>query len=90
MSLPRFVIGMLFVVALITVWSVIDSVPVGTVLLRAVACAVFLQVGYFLAILVMVMRQSRKAVNADDNAPKKKERRQTKADDLTVGDPLSH
>jgi exopolysaccharide production repressor protein len=57
MSVPKFAIGMLFVITVVAAWSVLDSAPWTTVLLRAVICAVILQVGYFLVVLGMVARE---------------------------------
>ncbi len=57
MSAPKFAIGMLFVITVVAVWSVLDSAPWTTVLLRAVICAVLLQVGYFLVVLGIVARK---------------------------------
>lgn len=56
MSLPKFVIGLIFTVSIVAIWSCLDAVPVGTVLLRMAACAVILQLGYFLIVLAMVAR----------------------------------
>jgi len=60
MSLPKFAIGMIFVIVVVAIWSLVDSAPVGSIALRAVFCAVVLQLGYFLYILRRVALQSRK------------------------------
>ncbi|MCX8572949.1 MULTISPECIES: exopolysaccharide production repressor protein [Hyphomicrobiales] len=57
MTLPKFVLGLAIVIAVVTLWSVLDSASWGTVLLRAVLCAVILQVGYFVVVLLMVARE---------------------------------
>jgi exopolysaccharide production repressor protein len=58
MSLPKFVIGMIFVIAAVSLWSYLDSATAGTVVLRVIACAVILQVGYFLVVFAMVAASS--------------------------------
>ena len=57
MYVQKFVIGMLFVAAVVSVWSVLDAAPWSTIALRAIGCAVILQVGYFLIVLGMVARE---------------------------------
>lgn len=54
MSLPKFVLGMIFVVATIAAWSYLETATIGVVLLRMVSCAIILQLGYFLIIFAMV------------------------------------
>ncbi|MCO5065956.1 MAG: exopolysaccharide production repressor exox [Rhizobiaceae bacterium] len=54
MTFPKFLIGMLAVICIVAVWSYLDSASVGIIALRIVACAVILQVGYFLIVLAMV------------------------------------
>jgi exopolysaccharide production repressor protein len=71
MSAPKFAIGMLFVLAIAAVWSILDSAPWTTVLLRIVICAVVLQAGYFLVVLGMVARERKRAERAP--SPKKVE-----------------
>jgi len=56
-TLPKFIFGMVLVAAAVAGWSVIDQASFGTILLRIVICAIVLQVGYFLFVLVMVMRE---------------------------------
>ena len=67
MSVQKFVIGMLFVAAVVTVWSLLDAAPWSMIALRAIACAVILQVGYFLVVLALVAREPVKRVR--ENAP---------------------
>ena len=57
MSAAKFIIGMLAVVAIVTIWSVFDAAPWGTIALRAIASAVILQIGYFLVVLFLVGRE---------------------------------
>jgi exopolysaccharide production repressor protein len=56
MSLPKFIVGMMFALAIVVAWSYFDGASVGTMALRAVICAVIIQVGYFLLVFVMVAR----------------------------------
>jgi exopolysaccharide production repressor protein len=92
MTLPKFVLGMILVVVAVAIWSALDSASAGVVLLRAVICAVVLQIGYFLYVLAIVAVQSRNARNAQrgavQNAPEGS--RTAEAKDLSVGRPLSH
>ena len=67
MSVQKFVIGMLFVASVVTVWSLLDAAPWSMIALRAIACAVILQVGYFLVVLALVAREPVKRVR--ENAP---------------------
>ena len=69
MSLPKFVIGMLFVIVVVAVWSYLDAASIGTVLLRAVACAVILQVGYFLVVFLMVATSAPRPAESIREAP---------------------
>ncbi|WP_192180658.1 hypothetical protein [Mesorhizobium amorphae] len=69
MSLPKFVVGMIFVVATVAVWSYLETAMIGIVLLRMVSCAIMLQIGYFLIIFAMVVmsrRQSGQEATAPD------------------------
>jgi len=80
---------MIFVILVVAIWSVLDSASVGIVLLRAFVVAVLLQVGYFVYVLVMVARQSRKPAEAKDASARSDGTAGTAdADDLTIG-PLS-
>lgn len=71
MSLPKFVIGMVFAIAIVAVWSYFDSASIGTVLLRLVACAVILQVGYFLVVFAMVLARTPGPAERERTAQKK-------------------
>ncbi|MDR7223835.1 exopolysaccharide production repressor exox [Aminobacter aminovorans] len=64
MTLPKFVFGMAMVIAVVALWSYMDAAGWGTILLRAVICAVVLQVGYFLVVLAMVLRAGPKPAEA--------------------------
>jgi len=54
MSLPKFILGMIFALAIVAVWSYLDGASAGTVVLRAVICAVVIQAGYFLLVYAMI------------------------------------
>ena len=53
---------MTFVILCVSLWSYLDSASAGTLLLRAVVCAILLQVGYFAIVLGMVFLGKPKAV----------------------------
>jgi len=89
MTLPKFIIGMIFVVAAVAVWSLLDSATWGVVLLRAVVCAVVLQIGYFLVVLTMVARESRKSMAGGKSKEAADPNRTANAKDLSVGRPIS-
>lgn len=69
MTAPKFAIGMLFVLAVVAAWSLADSAPWTTILLRVVICAVVLQVGYFLIVLGMVANERKSARKAGAAEP---------------------
>ena len=54
MSLPKFIIGMMFALAIVIGWSYFDGASLGTIVLRVVMCAVIIQAGYFLLVFAMV------------------------------------
>lgn len=56
MSLPKFIVGMMFALAIVVGWSYFDGASPATILLRAVICAVIIQAGYFLLVFAMVDR----------------------------------
>jgi exopolysaccharide production repressor protein len=57
MSVQKFIVGMLLVVAVVAVWSLVDGAPWGTIVLRAIASAIVLQVGYFVVVLALIGRE---------------------------------
>jgi exopolysaccharide production repressor protein len=57
LTLPKFIFGMLLVVVAVSIWTAIDGYSLSAVIMRAIACAVILQVGYFVYVLVMVGRE---------------------------------
>ncbi|RUU58344.1 exopolysaccharide production repressor exox [Mesorhizobium sp. M2C.T.Ca.TU.002.02.1.1] len=54
MSLPKFIIGMIFALAIVIGWSYFDGASAGIILLRAIVCAVIIQAGYFLLVFAMI------------------------------------
>jgi exopolysaccharide production repressor protein len=58
MSLPKFIVGMLFALAIVISWSYFDGASSGTIVLRAVACAAIIQAGYFLLVYLIVARSA--------------------------------
>lgn len=54
MSLPKFIAGMIFAMAIVIGWSYFDGASPGIILIRAVICAVIIQVGYFLLVFAMI------------------------------------
>ena len=58
MSLPKFIIGMVFALAIVIVWSYLGGASVVTTLVRVVVCAVIIQVGYFVLVYIMVARSA--------------------------------
>lgn len=58
MSLPKFIIGMVFALAIVIVWSYLGGASVVTTFVRVVVCAVIIQVGYFVLVYIMVARSA--------------------------------
>ncbi|WP_287171383.1 exopolysaccharide production repressor exox [Mesorhizobium sp.] len=58
MSLPKFIIGMIFALAIVVAWSYLNGASLGATLLRAIACAIVIQLGYFLLVFAMVARNT--------------------------------
>ncbi|MDX8466506.1 exopolysaccharide production repressor exox [Mesorhizobium sp. VK23B] len=56
MSLPKFIVGMIFAIAIVVGWSYFDGASLGAIILRAVICAVIIQLGYFLLVFAMIAR----------------------------------
>lgn len=56
MSLPKFIVGMMFALAIVIGWSYFNGASPGTIVLRAVICAVIIQAGYFLLVFAMIGR----------------------------------
>jgi exopolysaccharide production repressor protein len=58
MALPKFIIGMIFSLAIVIGWSWLAGASTGTMLLRIIICAVVIQVGYFVIIFAMIARSA--------------------------------
>ena len=56
MSLPKFIVGMIFALAIVIGWSCFDGASAATIVLRAVVCAIIIQAGYFLLVFAMIGR----------------------------------
>lgn len=83
MTLPKFVFGMVMVIAAVALWSYLDAAGWGTILLRVLVCAVILQVGYFLVVLAMVLRAGPKAAEIKNTKTVAEGTPAVPADDLT-------
>ena len=82
MSLPKFVIGMIIVIAAVCIWSYIDSATIGTIVLRMIVSAIILQVGYFLVVLFLVTANPSK--QPKKSSPPQGELRPAKREELTT------
>ncbi|WP_245499929.1 exopolysaccharide production repressor exox [Mesorhizobium sp. M4B.F.Ca.ET.089.01.1.1] len=58
MSLPKFIFGMLFALAIVISWSYFEGASLGTIVLRTVICAAIIQAGYFVLVFLMVARSA--------------------------------
>ncbi|MGX8010524.1 exopolysaccharide production repressor exox [Mesorhizobium sp. ORM8.1] len=58
MSLPKFIVGMVFALAIVVGWSYFDGASLGAIVIRAVVCAAIIQAGYFLLVFAMVARSA--------------------------------
>jgi len=90
MTLAKFLVGMAFVIVVVTIWSYFDSASAGTILLRVIVCALVLQVGYFLAVLGMVAFSRPQArAGAPAGKPGEKAKGSAAPDNLSSGRPLT-
>jgi exopolysaccharide production repressor protein len=71
MSLPKFIVGMMFALAIVVAWSYLGGASLGTTLFRVIACAIVIQLGYFLLVFVMVARNAPKSADRIRNAERK-------------------
>jgi exopolysaccharide production repressor protein len=69
MTLPKFIVGMIFVITCVAMWSYFDRASLGVTLLRAVICAIVLQVGYFIIVLGMIFAGSPNRADVAQNRP---------------------
>lgn len=81
MSFPRFLVGMVSVLLVFAVSTYVMSGSLGSTLLQTLICAVLLQLGYFLVILVLVARGERETVSRPRDAY---HRKRTGADTLAA------
>jgi exopolysaccharide production repressor protein len=58
MSLPKFIVGMIFALAIVVAWSWLGGASLGTTLLRVIICAVIIQVGYFVLVYAMIVKSA--------------------------------
>ncbi|TIO06768.1 MAG: exopolysaccharide production repressor exox [Mesorhizobium sp.] len=58
MSLPKFIVGMIFALAIVVAGSLLGGASLGTTLFRVIACAIVIQLGYFLLVFAMVVRNA--------------------------------
>jgi exopolysaccharide production repressor protein len=58
MSLPKFTLGMIFALAIVVGWSIVDGASAGTIVVRAIICAAIVQAGYFLIVYAMIARST--------------------------------
>ena len=56
MSLPKFIVGMMFALAIVIGWSYFDGAALGTIVMRTLICAVVIQAGYFLLVFAIIAR----------------------------------
>ncbi|WP_269930286.1 exopolysaccharide production repressor protein [Aminobacter sp. HY435] len=83
MTLPKFILGLAIVIAIVFLWSYFDAASWGTILLRVVICAVILQIGYFLAVVAMVTRAPRPAATPTSSKSPAEAAPVPQADELT-------
>ncbi|TSE11906.1 exopolysaccharide production repressor exox [Mesorhizobium intechi] len=58
MSLPRFIVGMIFALAIVVAWSWLGGASLGMTLMRVIICAVIIQAGYFVLVYAMIARSA--------------------------------
>lgn len=58
MSLPKFIIGMIFALAIVVAWSYLGGASFRATLFRVIGCAIVIQLGYFLLVFIMVARNA--------------------------------
>lgn len=83
MSLPKFIIGMVFALAIVVAWSWLGGASLGTTLLRVVICAVIIQAGYFVLVYAMIARSAPTPADRQREAE-----RQLNASDVAEGEKL--
>ncbi|TPK67927.1 exopolysaccharide production repressor exox [Mesorhizobium sp. B2-4-19] len=85
MSLPKFIVGMIFAIAIVVAWSWLGGASLGTTLMRVIICAVIIQAGYFVLVYAMIAR------SAPTQADRLREaERKLSAPDVTEGEKLGN
>ena len=72
MSFPRFLVGMVSVLLVFAVWTYALTGSLGSTLLQTLICAVLIQLGYFLVILILVARGEREAISRPGDSYRRK------------------
>ncbi|MFA6157555.1 exopolysaccharide production repressor exox [Mesorhizobium sp.] len=54
MALPKFIVGMLFALAIVVGWSWLGGASMGTTLVRVIVCAIVIQAGYFVLVYALI------------------------------------
>ncbi|UVK47910.1 exopolysaccharide production repressor exox [Mesorhizobium sp. AR07] len=84
MALPKFIIGMIFALAIVVGWSWLDGASIGTTLVRVIICAVVIQAGYFVLVYAMIARSAPTQADRIRDAERK-----LNAPEVTEGEKLS-
>jgi len=85
MSLPKFIVGMVFALAIVVAWSWLGGASLGTTLLRVVICAVIIQAGYFVLVYAMIARSAPTPADRQREAERK-----LSAPDVAEGEKLGN
>ena len=85
MSLPKFIVGMVFALAIVVAWSWLGGASLGTTLLRVIICAVIIQAGYFVLVYAMIARSAPTPADRQREAERK-----LSAPDVTEGEKLGN
>ncbi|PBB27017.1 exopolysaccharide production repressor exox [Mesorhizobium sp. WSM4312] len=85
MSLPKFIVGMIFALAIVVAWSWLGGASLGMTLMRVIICAGIIQAGYFVLVYAMIAR------SAPTQADRLREaERKLSAPDVTEGEKLGN
>ncbi|AZO10066.1 MULTISPECIES: exopolysaccharide production repressor exox [unclassified Mesorhizobium] len=58
MSLPKFMIGMTFALAIVIGWSYVGGASAGTIVVRTIIGGLVIQAGYILLVYAMIARST--------------------------------
>lgn len=72
MSFPRFLVGMVSVLLVFAVSTYAMTGSLGSTLWQTLICAVLIQLGYFLIVLILVARGERETVSRPRDAYRRK------------------